>query len=271
MRIAIVQMHVTPGDVRANVMRAQQMMADALVHDPDVIVLPEMWVSGYAFDAFPAVDARHLDDVRAFASQHRVCVVAGTVPTVRGEKWENTMIVYDRDGSVIDAYAKVHLFRLMQEHEVFVPGDRLVVAPIAGHLAGLCVCYDIRFPEHMRALAQMGARTLFVVAQWPRARRAHWDVLVRARAIENQVYVVACNAVDAHEEGMGGHSCIVSPWGDVLAQAGDHEQVLVYDLDGAVIDEVRARIPVWEDRRKDVYDGVMRAHTERSRADEDDV
>ncbi len=255
MRVAIVQMHVIPGDVQSNVIRAQQMMTDALVHDPDVIVLPEMWVSGYAFDAFCAVRAEHLDTVQAFAVQHRVCVVAGTVPIVRGEKWANTMVVYDRDGAVIDTYAKVHLFRLMHEHEVFVPGDRLVVASIAGHKIGLCVCYDIRFPEQTRALVHMGARMLFVVAQWPRVRRAHWDVLVRARAIENQVYVVACNAVDGQADGMGGHSCIVSPWGDVLAQAGDDEQVLIYDLDGAVVDEVRARIPVWEDRRVDVYDG----------------
>lgn len=262
MRVTMVQMQVLPGQAAVNRARAQQWMEQALASSPDVLVLPEMWLTGYALDRLnedPSENeqAQHAW-LQSFAKQHAVFIVAGSIPIERSGRWRNTSFVYDRSGQIIATYAKVHLFQLMDEHRYFVAGEQFQCTTIDDQRVGVAICYDIRFPEMTRALALAGARIVFCVAQWPWARHAHWETLLRARAIENEVYVVACNAVDPFDpHGMAGYSQVISPWGEVLARAEQQEQLLTVDLDMALVDDVRARIPVWTDRRPDVYDRVV--------------
>ncbi|HEV7461323.1 MAG TPA: nitrilase-related carbon-nitrogen hydrolase, partial [Solirubrobacteraceae bacterium] len=170
----------------------------------------------------------------------------------------------DPDGEVRAVYRKIHLFdvevegRVYRESDTEEPGEEVVLSELAGGVPlGMTVCYDVRFPELSRILAVRGARVLAVPAAFTLpTTRVHWEPLVRARAIENQCFVVAANQVGRHPGGYesGGRSLIVDPWGEVLAQAGDEDEgVIVADLDFAHQDEVRATLPALANRRPDAY------------------
>jgi predicted amidohydrolase len=144
----------------------------------------------------------------------------------------------------------------MAEDHFLVPGDRLALAESPWGTAGLAICYDLRFPEQFRAYALAGARLALLCAEWPNPRLAHWQTLLRARAIENQFFVVACNRVGSSAgTSFFGHSCVIDPWGEVLAEGGDGEELVTAVLDLHRVEEARARIAALADRRPEVYDG----------------
>jgi predicted amidohydrolase len=148
------------------------------------------------------------------------------------------------EGEVLSAYSKEHLFPLLNEPQYLRPGRPGVAASTPYGKWGTLICFDIRFPESARELAYGGARVLWVPAEWPMPRLEHWRTLLRARAIENQLFVVAANRCgEGDNTHWGGHSAIIDPWGNTLAEAGEEEVVLVADLEMGMVDEVRARIP----------------------------
>jgi omega-amidase len=192
--------------------------------------------------------------VSAFCRKYGVMVVAGSIAEKRSEGVTNTIHVFDRSGREIGEYSKIHLFRLMNEHLHLVAGEREGRFDLDGMPAAAMICYDIRFPELARKLALGGAKILFVPAEWPHPRLHHWRTLLQARAIENQMFVVSCNTVGlSGGTSFFGHSMVIDPWGEVMAEAGEEETILRAEIDLSLVDDVRGRIPVFDDRRPNLY------------------
>ena len=260
MKVAVIQMDVTIGEPEANRERALARMNEAVsgADKPDVVVLPEMWNTGYSLENIEDIADDEGEPTRAlmaeFAAKHGVNVVAGSVATKTEDGVKNTILVFDRSGRQTADYSKIHLFRLMEEEKYLKQGAAIGKLSVDGAPAGMMVCYDIRFPELTRKLALEGAKVLFVPAQWPKPRLHHWRTLLLARAIENQMFVVACNRVGVSRgTEFFGNSMIISPWGDILAEGGEEETILSADLDLAEVDRVRGTIPVFLDRRPELY------------------
>jgi predicted amidohydrolase len=201
---------------------------------------------------------------KALARRAGIWLVAGSITErVEGQgKHFNTSCLLDPAGSLRAVYRKIHLFdcdvpgATLHESQTFSPGQDVVVAEAAGVRVGMSVCYDLRFPELFRILALRGARLVALASAFTeRTGRDHWEVLVRARAIENQVYLVAASQVGATVPGLRwyGRSMIVDPWGTVLAQAPDRETYILGDLDFAAQDAVRAQLPCLRNRRPETY------------------
>jgi len=258
MRISLVQMHVDAGSPEANFGRAAERMEQAAADKPDLIILPEMWNTGYALEVIGTIADPAGERTKAFASdfsrRHGVHVIAGSIAERREDGVYNTIRIFGRDGEPAGEYDKIHLFRLMDEEKHLRPGQRIGLAEIDGVRAGVMICYDIRFPELARTLALAGARLLVVPAEWPHPRLEHWRTLLRARAIENQMYVAACNRVgSSNGTDFFGHSMIIDPWGEIVAEAGEEETILTAEIDLELVEDVRRRIPVFEDRRPALY------------------
>jgi len=263
LKLALVQMDIHAGEPDENYARLAELLERAVGEGdkPDAIVVPEMWNTGYALAEIrslaDAEGARTKAFISAFCKKHGVYVIAGSIAESRaslGGAVTNTSYGFDREGNQISEYSKIHLFKLMDEHLHLEAGDVLGRFEMEGVPAGAMICYDIRFPELARKLALDGAKVLFVPAEWPHPRLHHWRTLLQARAIENQMYVVACNRSGiSGSTHFFGHSMVIDPWGEVLAEAGEEETILRAEIDLALTDEVRGRIPVFEDRRPSIY------------------
>ena len=259
MRVSCIQMDVKLGRPEENYREAEARIREAAKDNPDVILLPELWDVGF----FPRENLKELADpdctkavsfLSGLAKELGIHLVAGSVACLRGEKVYNTACVFDRTGTCIARYDKTHLFSPMGEHEFFTPGDHVCRFSLDGHHCGLIICYDIRFPELTRAMTVQGLEMLFVVSQWPDVRIPHLQVLTRARAIENQMFLACCNACgEAGDTRYGGCSAVVDPWGQVLAQAGAGPEIVTADCDFGITDRIRQSMHVFADRRPELY------------------
>ena len=261
-QLALLQMDVVIGEPESNFQRAKEMLEEAVkgTQKPDVILMPEMWNTGYALeqiDALADTKGSHTTKlVSEFCRKYEVNVIAGSVSDKSDESDEvkNTIYVFDREGHEVADYSKIHLFRLMEEEKFLTAGDRVGIAQLEESKIGLAICYDIRFPELARKIALNGAKVLFLPAEWPHPRLHHWRTLIQARAIENQMFVVASNRVGVSRgTEFFGHSMIVSPWGEVLAEGEEDETILTAEIDLTEVERVRRTIPVFQDRRPELY------------------
>ncbi|SDW30034.1 Predicted amidohydrolase [Marininema mesophilum] len=258
MRISIIQMDVVFGDPEANWLQVEEKIAQAVREEqPDLVVLPEMWNTGYDLTRFEKIADRGSlqKKLSLLAKQHGITLVAGSIGEKEGDDFYNTSYVFSADGQKIARYGKVHLFRLMEEEKVLTPGkEGKVVFPVEDGVGGVMICYDLRFPELARSLAIEGVQILFVLAQWPHPRLNHWRILNQARAIENQMMVVAVNRVGSDPNNtFCGHSMVVDPWGEILTEGGENEEMLTVDIDLSQVSRVRSQIPVFEDRMPERY------------------
>lgn len=258
MKISCLQMDIALGRVEENFACAQAMIRQAMAEKPDVIVLPETWNTGFFPENVEQLCDRDgqkvMDRIGSLAKEFSVNIVAGSVSNVRGSKVYNTAMVFDRQGRCIASYDKTHLFTPMGEHKVYTPGDHLCRFTLDGVSCGIVICYDIRFPELVRSLAVDGLDVLFVVSQWPQTRISHLHALTVARAIENQMFVVCCNSCGkANGTQYGGNSAVIDPWGQVLAQAGERQQILRAEADLSIAQAIRDSIHVFRDRRPELY------------------
>ncbi len=259
MRVSAIQMDMRFADPAYNFRRAEELIREAAAVNPDVIVLPETWNTGF----FPKEGLRELSDqdgvavkamCSALACELNVNIVAGSVSNVKEGKVYNTAYVFDRQGARIAEYDKTHLFTPMGEQDCYKAGNHITTFALDGRRCGVILCYDVRFPELARTLSLTGLDVLFLPAQWPAQRRYHWETLTAARAIENQIFVVACNACGkAGKTVYGGLSRILDPWGNPIVAAGGSEVILTGDLDFSVIEGIRASINVYRDRRSALY------------------
>lgn len=261
MKIGCIQMNMRFGKVEENFERAEALIREAAQGGAEIIVLPEMWNSGYALEKLDVLADEHGERTQAFLAKlsHElgVHIVGGSVSTKEQDGFYNTMYTYNKDGEKVGEYNKVHLFRLMDEHLHLQAGSDMNRFQLGELEAAGVICYDIRFPEWLRAHALAGAKVIFVSAQWPTPRVDHWKTLLQARAIENQCFIIAVNRIANKKENFNGQSMIIEPWGDVLWVGGDEEELAIVDVDFSVVDEIRTRIPVYEDRRPNLYEGVV--------------
>lgn len=259
MKVTCLQMDVQFACVEENFLHAEKLIGAAMKDAPDVVVLPETWNTGF----FPRENLERFCDrdceqvksrIGALAKKYGVNIVAGSVSNLRNGKVYNTACVFDRSGNCVAQYDKTHLFSPMGEDQFYEKGDHLCRFQLDGYECGLIICYDLRFPELARALALRGMEILFVVSQWPSVRISHLTALCAARAIENQCFVINCNACGtAAETVYGGNSAIYHPLGQVLAQCGATESTIATQCDLSVIPGLRKAIPVLTDRRSDLY------------------
>ncbi|HEY2718565.1 MAG TPA: carbon-nitrogen hydrolase family protein [Solirubrobacteraceae bacterium] len=268
MKAAAVQLNST-ADPTANLAVADRLVRAAAADGAELIVLPEKWTAmgsdEQLHDAAEPLDGPAIRWARAIAQELCVELVAGSiVERVEGqEKLANTSVHIDRGGELKGVYRKVHMFdvevagRSYRESDLEEPGEEIVLSETADEVElGLSVCYDVRFPELYRILAVRGARVFPLPAAFTLATtRDHWEVLLRARAIENQAFVVAANQIGEHPGGnrSGGRSMIVDPWGLVLAQAPDSEGHAIAELDFERQRQIREQLPSLANRRADVY------------------
>lgn len=259
MKITMLQMDCKLASPAENFAHAEALIRQAAQDGPDVITLPETFNIGF----FPREHLRELCDregeetIRRFsalAKELQVNLVAGSVGNVRQDGIYNTCYIFDRQGKVLGDYDKTHLFSPMGEDQFFQKGSHLTTFQLDGVLCGIIICYDMRFLELVRSLSLQGIQVLFVVAHWPDARLNHWRILSQARAVENQMFVVATNACSrAGETQYAGHSMMVDPWGEILAEGGPGEERITGTLDFSVIRGIRESINVYRDRRPELY------------------
>jgi len=285
LRIACVQMN-TRGDVAANVGAATGLVEEAAAAGARLVALPETWAykgdrEGIRASA-EAVDGLSNAALAQLAARLGIFVLAGSIYETSPEPWRvyNSSVLFGPDGGLRAVYRKIHLFdvtagtTVYRESDDVMPGGELVTAQIdleeaapgdpAGAAApaapvtlGLTICYDLRFPELYRSLALRGAQVFCVPAAFTAyTGAAHWEVLLRARAVENGCFVIAPGQVGEHLPGHEcfGHSMIVDPWGTVLAEVQDGVGFCITDLDLARVAEVRGQIPALQHRRPDAYD-----------------
>ncbi|MER7609672.1 carbon-nitrogen family hydrolase [Nocardioides sp. NPDC127503] len=231
--------------------------AERALHDVDLLVLPEMWTAGYfSFEQYAEraepFEGPTLSAARGWAASLQLFVHLGSFVEVDAEgRLHNTSVVVAPDGRVVARYRKVHLFGYgSRESELLTPGDGLGVGPAAGPTTGITTCYDLRFPELFRCLVDEGAEQVVVCAAWPAARLEHWRLFTSVRAVEQQVNLIACNAVGEQQGvALGGHSRVIAPTGEVLVEAGADEGFTYAGIDPGLPSRFRAEFPALADRR----------------------
>lgn len=222
----------------------------------DLVVLPELWSTGaFAFEEF----GREAEPLRGptyeamakAASDAGVWLHAGSIPERAPDgTLYNTSLFFSPSGELAASYRKIHRFGFDKGEAVLMGrGEDLVTVRLPGTTVGVATCYDLRFPELFRGLVDAGAETLVIPAGWPERRRAHWTLLAQARAVENQAFVLACGTAGTHAGvPQAGHSIVVDPWGEVLAEAGPGEEVLTVEFDPGKVGATREQFPALKDR-----------------------
>ncbi|WP_096154948.1 carbon-nitrogen family hydrolase [Bacillus sp. FJAT-45066] len=258
-KIACIQTDIVFGSPEQNMQNIRVKVKEAVTKlTPDIIVLPELWNTAY--DLIRLDDISDEDGIESkrflseLAKQYHVKIVGGSVARRSTKGVYNTMFIFEENGEFVGEYSKLHLFKLMDEHLFLQPGESDGLFELDSELCAGMICYDIRFPEWIRSHTLKGAKVLFVSAQWPLARLHHWRTLLLARAIENQCYVVACNRVGSDPNNVfAGHSMIIDPWGEILSEGTEEEGIIYSSIDLRKVDEVRAQIPIFEDRKPTHY------------------
>jgi predicted amidohydrolase len=251
-------MNIALGNPQKNLVQAERLIAEASQRKSRLIVLPELWSSGYALeqakDYASELNKGVFAQLSTWATQYKISIV-GSILEKRGLEVANSAPFFAPNGRMMGVYRKVHLFGLMDEDKYLQPGSALVALDLPWGTIGFGICYDLRFPEMFRHYALNDrARLLIIPAEWPQERLAHWQALLVARAIENQCYIVACNA--AGETGnttFGGHSAIIDPWGRTVIQGGYEPNLLTAEIELDLVDDARKRISALQDVRNDLY------------------
>ncbi len=258
-RVALIQLDCSTQETVAHrVTRALGLVASvAREHSPDIVMLPELWHVG-AFDVVAArehaqpIDGPLVTALAALAGELGIWLHGGSFAEIDSDgSHYNTSVLFSPDGLLVAKYRKIHLFGFDGGETVLMSGgDELVVVDTPLGPTGLATCYDMRFPEMFRALVEGEATAVLLTSGWPDKRISHWDVLTQARAIEDQVWFIACNEVGSQPGVvLGGHSVVVAPNGDVVARAGEDEEVLVVDVEPGASAQWRAAFPVLDDIR----------------------
>ena len=267
MKISAFQMSTVYGDLDANLRKVEAWTDEVVEKErPDVLMLPEMWPTSFDYAAIAETASEDRSFYRNFlaglAKKYHVNYAAGSIPEKQDGTVYNTAVAYDREGEEILCYRKVHLATVLHEERYLGAGNELPqVFELDGVKAGMAICYDLRFPELMRHLGAQGAKILFYCSAWPRVRADQWSALLRARAIENEAFVIGCGQTGmCGKIPMAGSSAVIDPMGTVLAQGTmDDEMTVTAVIDPERADAMRAMIRVYEDRRPDIYAKGLKA------------
>jgi predicted amidohydrolase len=262
LNISIAQIDVTTAKPEENLKKAETLVAQAAEKGSSIICFPEMWTTGFNWAENKRLACDHekvIGSIAGLAKRYNIWINGSVLLLDKKGDLSNASILFDPKGKKAAVYCKTHLFSLIQEDKNMKAGDSLCVVDTPWGLTGLSVCYDIRFPEVFRTYALKGVKIVFSPMAFPKERIKHWKILVRARAIENQMFMVGVNQVGTETrepEGLltyGGDSVIIDPWGETVVEAGDKEELLHATIDMAKVDEVRKTMNVLDDRRPELY------------------
>lgn len=260
LRVCVIQSDIRAGDREGNFARLEALLAEKWVGSktPTAVILPELWDVGYVIDApgfYGDPEAwQAAKFLGSLAKKYNCWFAGGSVFAVTDDGAFNRAMVIDQGGSYRAHYDKAHLISLMDEDKFLRAGDKRVHVNIGGAECSMVICYDLRFPEWTRLCATEGAEVLFVSAEWPVERIEHWSALLRARAIENMAYVVACNRVGKSDKTtFGGRSAVIDPWGRVLWEGGTGEELAFVEFDTTEAAKARKFLRVFEARRPELY------------------
>lgn len=265
--LAVCQMHVKDNK-ESNIRRASAMLEEAARKGAHMAVLPEMFNCPYDNRKFPEYAEELADSftAKALGAKARelgIGVVAGSIPEKEGERIYNTSLVLDAKGNILARHRKMHLFDIdvpgkitFKESEILSAGKEVTVVETEWCKLGVAICFDIRFPELSRLMALQGAELIVLPGAFNMVTGpAHWEILMRTRALDNQVYLAAASpARDTAASYIAyGHSMVVSPWGEILQKAGEGEEIITVRMDPAEIERVRKELPLLRQRREDIY------------------
>lgn len=272
MKVAVVQLN-TNNDKQGNLSKTSHFITKAAKDGADLVSLPEFFnfmgedtTEKDYIESIPGGESTHL--LSNLAKKHRIYIHSGSMREVHtNEKSYNTSLVFNPDGEIIGKYRKIHLFDseiegmpVYKESDIIESGDKLALVDLPIGKAGLTICYDLRFPEMYRNYALSDVKVLFVPSAFTSyTGMLHWEVLLRARAIENQCYVIAANQFGSHVPGKSrfGNSMIIDPWGTVLARASEGEGVIMAELNPSLVETARQNIPCLYHRKPDVYEKTV--------------
>ncbi len=252
--ISLLQFDIQQGKPRTNWTRVQQLVAEAAQRGAQLVVLPELWEAGAVYERCEefasALNGGLFAQIVALARQHKIHIV-GSLFEKRGQRFYNTIAVTEPRSGIMGAYRKMHLFPLMNEDQYLTPGESPLALDMSWGRTGFAICYDLRFPELFRRYVDNRVELVILPAEWPHPRLEHYRTLLRARAIENQMFMVAVNRVGQDDDGAHffGHSCVVDPWGAIVVEAGETECHLTVTIDLDMVQQVRRQLPVLDDRR----------------------
>jgi predicted amidohydrolase len=255
--ISLAQMEFIFGDVETNFARADKWIIEAAKRGSDLVLLPELWASGYDLENWEKyaspLGAGSFRRVSDLARKNKITIGCSLLEEKGGQAF-NTFVLSGSGGETLGVYRKIHRFRLLNEEKWLGAGDQLVLAQTPWGPVGLSICYDLRFPEMFRPYAVARSCLSLIVAEWPERRVAHWSKLLQARAIENQMFVAGVNKVgESQGAQLGGCSAIIDPWGVPLAEGDRTEALLTTEIDLREAEKARRYIPVMRDRQPEIY------------------
>jgi omega-amidase len=262
--VSIAQIEVARSVPEVNLQKGELLAREAAGRGSDLICFPEMWTTGFDWEANKRMAPEQVsvvERVAAMARENGIWISGSMLTTYEQGRASNTHLLFDREGVERGRYTKSHLFSMIREHEHEAAGNSLGIVETPWGKTGLAVCYDLRFPELFRTYAIKGVGLTLLPSAFPDPRMAHWNVLVKARAIEDQMFMVAANQVGAEAFGPAGRatyfgdSLIVDPWGETVAEAAEnHEELVTATIDMDSVDRIRAKMTVLRDRRPELYD-----------------
>jgi predicted amidohydrolase len=258
MTISLAQTDIQLGDIAANLKHGQTLVKEAARRGSDLILFPELWTTGYDLaradelaEAIPHGPTSQR--LATWAREHNIWISGSLLLRGAGGVF-NAAPLFGPQDQVLGPYCKIHRFGPMEEDRWLEAGEMPGLFDLPWGRTGMAICYDLRFPELFRAYALAGAHLILLPSEWPYPRLMHWRTLIRARAIENQCYLVAVNRVGSDRNNtFCGHSAIIDPRGEVVVEAGESEALLTTTIDLALVDDVRSRMPVLSDRRPVCY------------------
>lgn len=260
LRVGIAQLEVRLGDREGNYARFEEFLADNWIESEieTAVILPEMWDVGYVIDApgfYGDPDAYHAASfLGSLAKKYNCWFVGGSVFAVTDDGAVNRAMAVTPQGEYIAHYDKAHLIPLLDEDKYIRRGNRRTNFMLGTVPSAMAICYDLRFCEWIRLYATEGAEILFLSAQWPVSRINHWSILLQARAIENMMYVVACNCVGMTGGiAFGGHSMVIDPWGKVLYEGGEGKEFTFVEIETLKVKKTRDLLKVLTGRRPELY------------------
>lgn len=264
--LALCQMNVTENKDK-NLAKAEAMVREAALRGGQVISLPEIFNCPYANKYF----REYAEDesgptvrlLSSLAKELSVYLIGGSIPEIDEDLVYNTCYAFDREGNLIGKHRKVHLFDIdlkegisMKESDTLSAGDQMTVIDTEYARIGVAICYDVRFPELIRDMTLAGAKLIVLPAAFTAATgAAHWDITMRTRAVDNQIYLAAVSPArdqEGHYQAFG-HSCIVTPWGDFCAKTDHRESIIYGGIDLDYIDAIRSQLPLLRHRRPEIY------------------
>lgn len=257
LKIALAQWNIQDGNSEFNLNNLTRFVKEAKQQNADLLLIPEMWYIGYDYKNF----GKFATDFSGGAflklsqiAQKNQIAICGTSVRKENDCFYNTMTLYDSSGQLICFYDKIYLFGPMGEADNFSAGKKAVVGEWEGWKIGFGICYDLRFPELFRNQLKQEMQLILLSAQWPSARIAHWNLLLKARAVENQAFMVGCNRVGATAEyEFPGSSAVISPKGEILTHSNDQEGLWIATIEQQEIFDYRKSLHFLYDIRNDIY------------------